>query len=310
MTVPFDLGAEVRRAVENATRELRVVNVLIAGRTGVGKSTLINAMFAGNLAETGQGRPVTMSTREYWKEGIPIRIFDTRGLEAAAYSETLEELRKHIASRANDPNPDRHIHIAWVCIAEDSRRVEDAEVQMHEMLARHVPVVGVVTKSRSDQGFKAVVQDLLPLARNVARVRAIREELDDGHALEPMGLASLVELTLTLVPESHRRAFVAAQKASIEAKRDHARSIVATAAVTAAGLAAVPLPVADAVMIVPVQIGMIAGISSTSASTCRSAPSRRSSRPSSEREPRRLRADGSSPRCSSCSLESARYLEG
>jgi len=48
------------------------VNILIAGRTGVGKSTLINAVFQGNFATTGQGRPVTQSTREIKKEGIPL----------------------------------------------------------------------------------------------------------------------------------------------------------------------------------------------------------------------------------------------
>ena len=64
-------------------------NVLIAGRTGVGKSTLINAIFQGQYAATGQGRPVTQNTREITKEGIPLTIFDTRGLEMADFEETL-----------------------------------------------------------------------------------------------------------------------------------------------------------------------------------------------------------------------------
>lgn len=34
-------------------------NVLIAGGTGVGKSTLINSVFHGRMAATGQGKPVT-----------------------------------------------------------------------------------------------------------------------------------------------------------------------------------------------------------------------------------------------------------
>lgn len=103
----------------------------------------------------------------------------------------------------------------------------------------------------------------MPQARNVVRVRALREELDDGHVLEPMGLRELVELTMTLVPEGQRRAFVAAQKVDIELKKRHARMIVAGAAASAAGIGATPIPFADAALIVPIQIGMIAGISAT-----------------------------------------------
>lgn len=264
MSVDFDLGTLVKKAVEDAMRELRTVNVLIAGRTGVGKSTLINAVFSGKLAETGQGRPVTTSTREYSKDGLPLRILDSRGLEMAAYRETLDALEKVVDERRRDRDADRHVHVAWVCIAEDSRRVEQAEIDLQSMLDRRsVPIVGVVTKSQADHGFRSVVQELLPCARNVVRVRAEAETLDDGHVLTTHGLSELVEVTLALVPESHRRAFVAAQKASIPLKVKHAHGIVAASAATAAGFAAAPLPLADALVIVPIQIGMIAGISLT-----------------------------------------------
>lgn len=264
MSADFDLGTAVQKAVEQAMRELHTVNILIAGRTGVGKSTLINAVFAGKLAETGQGRPVTMATREYAKEGIPIRILDSRGLETAAYADTLGALEKLVDERKRERDADRHIHVAWLCVSEDSRRVEASEIALSKMLAiRSIPTLGVVTKSRADRGFRAVVQELLPDVTSVVRVRAEVEELDDGHTLPLLGLGDLVDATLQLVPVAHRRAFVASQKASIDHKVEHARGVVVSAAGAAAAAAAIPLPVADAFLIVPVQIGMIAGISAT-----------------------------------------------
>ena len=259
----IDLGATIKQALEEALRERGHVNILIAGRTGVGKSTLINAVFQGNLATTGQGKPVTQETREITKEGIPLSIFDTRGLEMKDFEKTLASLRTTVAERAKESDARRHIHVGWVCIAEDLRRVESAEVKLTEMLAELMPVVGVITKARADQNFRAEVQRLLPETRNVVRVRAIREEFDDGHVIEPVGLRELVDLTMELVPEGQRRAFVAAQKVDIELKKTRSHMIVATAASSAAAIAYTPIPFSDWTLIVPIQISMIAGITAT-----------------------------------------------
>ena len=257
MTPSKDVAAVVKTALEEAMRERGRLNVLIAGRTGVGKSTLVNAVFQGRLAETGQGRPVTTTTREITKEGFPLAIWDTRGLELGAFQETIDALVTLIAGRAKEADARRHIHVAWLCLHEDSRRVQDVEIALHHALAIHMPVVGVITKARADQGFRAEVQRLLPDARNVVRVRALEEVLDGGHTLPPMGLTDLVELTAEVIPEGLRRALAAAQKASVGQKRRVAHGIVG---VSAAG--ATPIPFSDAILLVPIQISMLASISS------------------------------------------------
>jgi uncharacterized protein (DUF697 family)/predicted GTPase len=263
MAESFNLAELTRNALDEALRERGHVNVLIAGRTGVGKSTLVNAVFQGDFATTGQGRPVTLYTREITKEGVPLSVFDTRGLELADNDAALKTLVEFINRRQAEHDANRHIHVVWVCVEEDLRRVENAESALVAALSERAPVVGVITKARADHGFRARVQELMPQAVNVVRVRAIRDELDDGHVLEPMGLRELVELTMTLVPEGQRRAFVAAQKVDIELKKRHARMIVATAAASAAGIGATPIPFSDAALIVPIQIAMVAGISAT-----------------------------------------------
>ncbi len=242
-------------------RERGHANVLIAGRTGVGKSTLINSVFQGDFATTGQGRPVTQNTREITKEGVPLTIFDTRGLEMADFSGTLDSLKTFVSERRADPDERRHIHVAWVCVAEDSRRVEEAETDLTAMLGEFVPVVGVVTKARADQGFRAEVQRLLPEAKNVVSVRAIREQFDSGYSLPPQGLDKLVELTMEVFPEGHRAALAAAQKADLSLKHDRASQIVAWAAAAAFGIGATPIPLADTAPLVTVQVGMLARIS-------------------------------------------------
>ena len=259
----INLGEAVKKAFEEAMRERGHANVLIAGRTGVGKSTLINSIFQGQYASTGQGRPVTHGTREIKKPGVPLTIFDTRGLEMSEFATTLTALKSFVAARRQEQDPRNHVHVAWVCVAEDLRRVEEAETALVDMLADFMPVLAIVTKARADQGFRAEVQRLLPRALNVVRVRSIPEELDDGHKLSPMGLTDLVQATVDLVPEGQRRAFVAAQKVDLALKKKKSHFIVGASVSAAMGVAAVPIPFADAVLLVPIQLAMIAGITAT-----------------------------------------------
>src|SRR5688572_30787161 len=57
------------------------VNVLLVGKSGVGKSTLINGITGRPVAPVGVGEPVTMTVDEYTDPGLPIRFFDSRGIE-------------------------------------------------------------------------------------------------------------------------------------------------------------------------------------------------------------------------------------
>lgn len=231
-----ELNALVERMVKEALDRRGVATLLIAGKTGVGKSTLLNAVFGENLAETGQGRPITQAARLYEKEGFPLRLIDTRGIELAAYTQTVTELITHIQIRNGGRDPSDHVHVAWYCLSEDSRRIEDAERILVEQLARHVPVLGVITKSRADRGFRDEVLRQMPELRNVVSVRAIAEELDDGPVLPPKGLDTLVDLTMEIVPEGQQTAFAAAQRVALKHQVNQSRQIIATAEAGAAAL--------------------------------------------------------------------------
>jgi uncharacterized protein (DUF697 family) len=251
------------KQLKEAVRKRGRVNLLVAGKTGVGKSTLINAVFQGNFASTGQGRPATKNTRKIKKKGVPLYIFDTRGLELDRFLESLTELEDLICGLAQSEDPNDHIHCAWLCISEDGRRVEDAEIKLLDLLAKHLPVVVVITKSRADNGFRSEVQRLLPKASNVIRVRSIPELQDDGHLLAPMNLGDLVEWTMQVIPEGQKNAFAAAQRVTLRLKRERAHLIVASATTAAAGIGAFPIPFADAYLLVPIQISMLASITAT-----------------------------------------------
>ena len=75
------IAQEAIDAIAEKIKNLNTLNIIVAGKTGVGKSTLINAVFRDKLAETGMGKPVTDHMRKISKKGIPLAIYDTKGFE-------------------------------------------------------------------------------------------------------------------------------------------------------------------------------------------------------------------------------------
>jgi predicted GTPase len=154
MSQSFDLHQAIREAMNQALKTRGTANLLVAGKTGVGKSTLVNAVFGENFAETAQGRPVTQHIKPYAKQGIPVCIYDTKGLEVKDYAPILKELTEFVQLKNGSKDPSEHIHVAWVCIAEGSRRVEQAEMDLVAQLAKLLPVIAVITTAVSDNGFR------------------------------------------------------------------------------------------------------------------------------------------------------------
>lgn len=75
------IAQEAIDAIAEKIKNLNTLNIVVAGKTGVGKSTLINSVFRDKLAITGMGKPVTDHMRRISKNGMPLTIYDTRGFE-------------------------------------------------------------------------------------------------------------------------------------------------------------------------------------------------------------------------------------
>jgi 50S ribosome-binding GTPase len=58
--------------------KFRQVNLAVFGKTGVGKSTLINAIFGEEVARTGIGRPVTEGSRLYVTRSGSLGLYDRK----------------------------------------------------------------------------------------------------------------------------------------------------------------------------------------------------------------------------------------
>lgn len=260
--------------IRDAVRGSGKVNIIVAGKTGVGKSTLINTVFRGSLAKTGSGNPVTQEIEEISKEGHPITIIDSKGLELKDYDVILNDLKDFFESRNGHHDENKHIHAAWICIQEGGDRVEQAEIDLCRMLNDYrIPVVAVVTKSMfaKNSDFHLKVKEMLPGACGVVRVRAEAQKIEDedGNVLNfPVkGIDELIYESARLIPEAKKRAFANAlnsrHQSSMKIKIEQAEKEVLIASGLAAAAGATPIPFSDSFVLVPIQVGMLAKIGVT-----------------------------------------------
>ena len=103
-------------AYDQAISDLGRFNLAIFGKTGVGKSTLINAIFGGEVARTGTGRPVTLRTEYFEHPSGIFGVYDSEGIEVGQEGdEILARFHELIAEKRKRPIEEQ-IHVIWYCV--------------------------------------------------------------------------------------------------------------------------------------------------------------------------------------------------
>ena len=108
-----------------------ICNVLVLGRTGSGKSSLLNYLTGEKLADSGVGKPVTgegIYEYETKVNGQPVRIFDSWGIEANKTEEWNKLLASELSKRGADKDISEWFHAIVYCINGAGHRVEDIDI--------------------------------------------------------------------------------------------------------------------------------------------------------------------------------------
>ena len=250
------LGEEVNKIIKENSKqlikdllkenEIKHLNLQIIGKTGVGKSTLVNAIFGEKVADVKKGEPCTMETKCYESEKYDfIRIYDTRGIEISkdfdiekVFNETLRDIKE----KCEKNEPDSLIHCLLYCFTGTRFEREEGEIlvklrQTYE--GKKLPIIlvltqdlGEVDEEDGEDGFKQLYESINkiieekceqslsnnPKSISLIQILAKEKKLSKKITIPPKGLDILIEKCLEKGEYSSKYACLSAIKFSGEKK--------------------------------------------------------------------------------------------
>lgn len=224
------------------------------------------------MAKVGVGSPVTQEIEVYNLEKDNINLYDTKGIEAEDYEQTLANIQDFLNEKQQSKDENEHIHIAWLCISERSDRVEAADVKLLNIFETcGIPTIVVFIKcdTLKESAFmnKVIDEKILEKARTFIRVRSVEEliEIDDETMiLKPKGAKKLLHETYKYMSEGRQNAIKKAQiiiiRERLETMAKEANDATNKYALLAAGIGSAPLPFADSIALVALQTKMVIDI--------------------------------------------------
>ena len=160
-----DLSPDERADLLRAQEKLKdmKINILVTGATGCGKSSTINALFNGNVAQVGQGvDPETMDIAKYESDGLI--IWDSPGLGDG--KEADERHSRNIISKLleKDKNGNALIDVVLVILDGSSRDLGTSYELINEIIIKTLQKSG---ENSTDRLLVAINQcDMAMKGRN------------------------------------------------------------------------------------------------------------------------------------------------
>lgn len=252
MTLEEEINQKILEEFEKYKKSVQKPNILLAGGTGVGKSSLINKIFGKELAKTGMGKPITDSIQKYEDYDIGVVLFDSPGYEIG--TEKAKKFEDDVI------NIKENIHLVWYCIDASGHKVTDFDINTIKRFRENGLIVSILF-TKCD----LVSEDTPKILKETINKEICNINMyETSYVLDDIELKSeldrLINDSILKLPDIVKDGFISAQKVSLKEKWNRAHGVILQHAGGAFGVGFTPIPFSDAPILIANQMGMIARI--------------------------------------------------
>ena len=215
--------------LDQPNRKVNHLNILVIGKTGAGKSSLIGEMLryekennntdinnnennSSSNPESGFFKPKTKGKPKYYEsKTVPfLRFADTQGIEISSkkshepygIDEVERDVTEFIIQQNESGNPDLYVHCIWYCFQPHDARIQDDEEELLINLSKNysmetLPIILVGTKANSQQlvnEFKENFEKIqLPFKFDFIPTLAQKMDLIEPYGLDVLQKQSIIK---------------------------------------------------------------------------------------------------------------------
>ena len=188
LNIPNSINKELEHnlTTNEFSQKLNHFNILILGRAGIGKTTLINSIlqFEGTDKEllTGEGTSKTIGPPiGYVSDSVNgLRLWDSQGIDKEKYNipKVVEDVKELINQASINNDPDKFIHCIWYCISGNRFETSESE-SISELMSIYdddtLPIIIVYTEAYSDKIAEDVCFEVKKVLNDIVNKEKIKE---------------------------------------------------------------------------------------------------------------------------------------